>query len=77
METAEPYKINTTGIHISKALDLVQEYLKDVPGTQYCLKIDISKFYPNIDHEILKQLLTSMKTGSICSMIAHWMILCG
>ncbi|WP_369677271.1 RNA-directed DNA polymerase, partial [Klebsiella pneumoniae] len=39
------------------ALDLVQEYLKDVPGTQYCLKIDVSKFYPSIDHEILKQLL--------------------
>lgn len=42
---------------ISKALDLVQEYLQDVPGTQYCLKIDVSKFYPSIDHEILKQLL--------------------
>ncbi len=45
------------GRGISKALDLVQEYLQDVPGTQYCLKIDVSKFYPSIDHEILKQLL--------------------
>ena len=28
--------------------------LRDVPNTQYCLKIDIEKFYPNIDHDILK-----------------------
>lgn len=27
----------------------------DVPGTQYCLKIDAKKFYPSISHEILKQ----------------------
>ena len=26
-------------------------------GTEYCLKLDIKKFYPNIDHSILKQLL--------------------
>ena len=43
---------------ISKAADLLQQYMKDVPGTTYCLKIDVSKFYPNIDHAILKQLLT-------------------
>lgn len=27
----------------------------DVPGTQYCLKIDAKQYYPSIDHEILKQ----------------------
>ncbi|GFH93771.1 group II intron-encoded protein LtrA [Lachnospiraceae bacterium] len=42
---------------ISKALDLLHGYLEDVPGTQYCLKIDVRKFYPSIDHDILKQLL--------------------
>lgn len=42
---------------ISKALNLLHSYLEDVPGTQYCLKVDISKFYPNIDHDILKQQL--------------------
>lgn len=26
----------------------------DVTGTMYCLKIDVSKFYPSIDHDILK-----------------------
>lgn len=31
--------------------------LRDIPGTQYCLKFDIKKFYPNINHDILKQLL--------------------
>lgn len=45
------------GRGISKAQELLHGYLKDVPGTQYCLKIDVSKFYPNIDHEILKRLL--------------------
>ncbi|MCL2579725.1 MAG: RNA-directed DNA polymerase [Oscillospiraceae bacterium] len=40
--------------HASKLLD---RYMLDRAGTKYCLKIDIAKFYPNIDHDILKQLL--------------------
>jgi retron-type reverse transcriptase len=44
------------GIH--KASRLLDSYMKDLPGTQYCLKIDVKKFYDNIDHEILKQLLS-------------------
>lgn len=28
--------------------------LKDVAGTAYCLKLDITKFYPSIDHEVQK-----------------------
>lgn len=32
----------------------MKKYLRDVPGTRYCLKIDIKKFYPNVDHVILK-----------------------
>lgn len=47
--------LKNRGIH--KASKLVSGYMKDKPGTAYCLKIDISKFYPNINHEILKQLL--------------------
>lgn len=43
---------------ISKAQKLLHDYLKDVEGTKYCLKIDVSKFYPSIDHEILKELLS-------------------
>jgi RNA-directed DNA polymerase len=47
--------IKGKGIHAA-ARD-VRKSLNDVPGTQYCLKLDIKKFYPNIDHAILKQLL--------------------
>jgi RNA-directed DNA polymerase len=43
------------GIH--GAADAVKDALRDIPGTQYCLKLDIKKFYPSIDHDILKQLL--------------------
>lgn len=43
------------GIH--KATHLLEQYMADVKNTQYCLKIDVNKFYPSIDHEILKSLL--------------------
>lgn len=43
------------GIHY--AYKLIKKYLKDADGTKYCLKIDVKKFYPNIDHDILKSLL--------------------
>lgn len=42
---------------ISQASKLLTKYLKDKFNTRYCLKIDIKKFYPNINHKILKQLL--------------------
>ena len=45
------------GRGIKGAADAVKDALKDAAGTKYCLKIDIKKFYPNIDHEVLKQLL--------------------
>jgi retron-type reverse transcriptase len=54
--TADTYScIKGKGIHA--AANAVKRALKDVPGTQYCLKLDIKKFYPNIDHATLKQLL--------------------
>lgn len=30
---------------------------KDTVNTRYCLKIDIKKYYPSIDHEVLKQIV--------------------
>ena len=30
---------------------------QDADGTRYCLKIDVRKFYPSIDHELLKQVV--------------------
>ena len=42
---------------IHYAYKLITKYLKDKEWTKYCLKIDIKKFYPSINHEILKKLL--------------------
>jgi RNA-directed DNA polymerase len=54
--TADTYScIKGKGIH--GAFRAVRKALNDVPGTQYCLKLDIRKFYPNINHSILKAIL--------------------
>ena len=54
--TSDTYScIKGRGIH--SAINKVKKALKDVQGTQYCLKLDIKKFYPNVDHDILKALL--------------------
>lgn len=54
--TADTYScIKGRGIHA--AARAVSEALKDDFGTKYCLKLDIRKFYPTIDHIILKHLL--------------------
>ena len=42
---------------IDKAYKFITSFLMDRKNTEYCLKIDIKKFYPNIDKEILKKLL--------------------
>lgn len=54
--TADTYScIKGRGIH--SALIKIKRALKDTSGTKYCLKLDITKFYPNVDHDILKSLL--------------------
>lgn len=54
--TADTYScIKGKGIHA--CANNVKKALKDIPGTTYCLKMDIKKFYPSIDHDILKGLL--------------------
>lgn len=54
--TADTYScIKGKGIHAASYA--LRKSLKDISGTTYCLKIDIKKFYPNIDHDILKSLL--------------------
>lgn len=54
--TADTYSsIKGKGIHA--ALNGVRKALKDIEGTEYCLKFDITKFYPSVDHDILKALL--------------------
>jgi retron-type reverse transcriptase len=52
--TADTYScIKGKGIH--GAARAVKKALIDKSNTKYCLKLDIKKFYPSVDHEILKQ----------------------
>lgn len=54
--TADSYScIKGKGIHA--AAKAVRCALHDEANTVYCLKLDIKKFYPNINHDVLKQLL--------------------
>ncbi|MBS7234253.1 hypothetical protein KHA90_24970 [Flavobacterium psychroterrae] len=54
--TTDTYSsIKGKGIH--SAAKAVKKALADVPGTTYCLKLDITKFYPSINHHILKNQL--------------------
>lgn len=63
--TADTYSC-IKGRGIKGAADAVKEALKDVPGTKYCLKLDIKKFYPNVDHRTLKRLLRrKIKDGDL------------
>ena len=45
------------GRGINGCMKKVDNALKDVENTRYCLKIDIRKFYPSIDHETLKRIV--------------------
>lgn len=52
--TTDAYaNIKGRGIH-SCAENLKQALNKDPEGTRYCLKLDIRKYYPSVDHELLK-----------------------
>ena len=64
MQVIEPYllrnmvtdtysAIKGRGIHLG--LNRVKRALKDKGNTLYCLKFDIRRYYPSINHEILKQ----------------------
>lgn len=56
MFTADTYScIKGKGIH--GAFRKLRLALRDEPGTRYCLKLDIRKFYPSVDHKVLKDLL--------------------
>lgn len=43
------------GIH--DGVKRVKKALKDEQNTQYCLKLDIKKYYPSINHDILKSII--------------------
>lgn len=52
---------NTYACIKGRGIHAVTKHLRrdmcDVPGTTYCLKLDIKKFYPSIDHEIMKAIV--------------------
>lgn len=48
--------IKNRGIHAA-AKRVKYDLKTDPEGTIYCLKIDVRKFYPSIDHDILKQVI--------------------
>lgn len=55
--TADQYSsIKGRGIHLC-AERLKKALKEDTEGTRYCLKTDIVKYYPNIDHECLKAIV--------------------
>lgn len=43
------------GIH--DGVRRVKRALRDRDGSRYCLKMDVKKFYPSIDHDVLKAIL--------------------
>jgi len=47
--------IKGRGIH--KGVQKLKEALRDEEETKYCLKCDVKKFYPSVDHSILKQII--------------------
>jgi RNA-directed DNA polymerase len=54
--TADTYScIKRKGIHAAQRS--LRRALCDEAGTKYCLKLDITKFYPSVNHDILKSLL--------------------
>ncbi len=58
METLIPTTYSSLprrGIH--QALVDVHRAMQDGHATRYCLKLDVRKFYPSIDHDILKAIL--------------------
>ena len=47
--------IKGRGIHA--CMQAVDKAIKDEDGVRYCLKIDVRKFYPSINHDTLKQIV--------------------
>ena len=47
--------IKGRGLH--DGVKRIKEALKDKEGTKYCLKLDIKKFYPSVNHDVLKRIV--------------------
>lgn len=54
--TTDTYScIEGRGIH--QAVKKLKTTLKNTSETKYCLKLDIKKYYPSVNHDILKQII--------------------
>lgn len=61
--------VKNRGIHAC-AKNVKHALKQDPDGTRYCLKIDVRKFYPSIDHEILKQVVRrKIKDGRLLALL--------
>lgn len=47
--------LKNRGIH--RGVKRVKKALQDKENTKYCLKLDVRKFYPSVDHDILKSII--------------------
>lgn len=67
--TADSYaSIEGKGTHAASFA--LRRALRDEPGTRHCLKLDIQKFYPSIDHDILKaQLRRKFKDADLLDLL--------
>lgn len=55
--TADTYAcIRGRGMHLARKR-IMGAMRRDPEGTRYCLKLDIRKYYPSIDHDIMKRIL--------------------
>lgn len=60
--------LKNRGIH--PLVKKLQRDLKNSSDTSYCLKIDISKYYPSIDHDILKSIIRKkIKDNDLLSLL--------
>ena len=61
--------IKNRGIHAC-AKDVKKALKQDKEGTKYCLKIDVRKFYPSINHEMLKGVVRrKIKDGRLLALL--------
>lgn len=56
------------GVH--RGLRDVERAMRDVEGTEYCLKLDVRKFYPSVDHDILRGIVRrSIKDPEVLALL--------
>lgn len=67
--TADSYScIKGKGIHAG--VRAIKKAMRDQEATKNCLQIDITKFYPNVDHDILKmQLRRKIKDKDLLNLL--------